>query len=119
MPEGEAPLEPPPCPPFGRKTQSYRSGTRHGRRVKAEDLAEAAELENACAPILDKQLDPLKGAVIAACNKLQTALAGATKRSWSFDQEEASLMPDASARRWQPTTPAVIQGRNQTRNSPR
>ena len=63
MPEGEAPLEPPPPAPIPTPTRTIPSiTTDFDEEIKAEDLAEPAELERLRA-YLDQQLEPLKGAV--------------------------------------------------------
>ena len=106
MPEGEAPLEPPPPAPHSAADPSYMVwNTAHDEEIKAEDLAEAAELERLRA-YLDKQLDPLKGAVSRLANKLQRRLQAQQNRSWSFDQEEGILDAGRLARVVaNPTTP--------------
>jgi cobaltochelatase CobT len=73
--------------------------------VKAEDLAEPAELERLRA-YLDQQLDPLKGAVSRLANKLQRRLQAQQNRSWEFDLEEGILDAGRLARIVaNPTTP--------------
>ena len=63
LPEGEAPLEPPPPQPVSDADPNYEVySTEYDEEVRAEDLAEPAELERLRA-YLDQQLDPLKGAV--------------------------------------------------------
>ena len=63
MPEGEAPLDPPPPAPYSDADPNYTVYTTDfDEEIKAEDLAEPAELERLRA-YLDQQLDPLKGAV--------------------------------------------------------
>ncbi|MDM7457833.1 MAG: cobaltochelatase subunit CobT, partial [Paracoccus sp. (in: a-proteobacteria)] len=58
--------------------------------VRAEDLADPAELERLRA-YLDKQLDPLRGAVSRLANKLQRRLQAQQSRSWEFDKDEGVL----------------------------
>jgi cobaltochelatase CobT len=73
--------------------------------IKAEDLAEAAELERLRA-YLDQQLEPLKGAVSRLANKLQRRLQAQQNRSWLFDLEEGTLDAARLARVVaNPTTP--------------
>jgi cobaltochelatase CobT len=106
MPEGEAPLEPPPPAPHSAADPSYVVwNTQYDEEIKAEDLAEAAELERLRA-YLDKQLDPLKGAVSRLANKLQRRLQAQQNRSWEFDMEEGLLDAGRLARVVaNPTTP--------------
>ncbi|MEM0987999.1 MAG: cobaltochelatase subunit CobT [Pseudomonadota bacterium] len=58
--------------------------------VSAEDLSEPHELER-LRDYLDKQLEPLKGAVSRLANKLQRRLQAQQNRSWEFDLEEGML----------------------------
>ncbi|MEO0623297.1 MAG: cobaltochelatase subunit CobT [Pseudomonadota bacterium] len=58
--------------------------------VLAEDLADESELERLRA-YLDKQLEPLKGAVNRLANRLQRRLQAQQNRSWEFDREEGLL----------------------------
>ena len=79
MPEGEAPLEPPPPPPHSDADPNYAVYcTDFDEEIRAEELAEPAELERLRA-YLDQQLEPLKGAVGRLANKLQRRLAGAAE----------------------------------------
>ena len=74
LPEGEAPLEPPPPAAHSDADPNYTVYTTDfDEEVHAEDLAEPAELERLRA-YLDQQLDPLKGAVSRLANKLQRRL---------------------------------------------
>ena len=76
LPEGEAPLEPPPPAPYSDADPNYTVYTTDfDEEIKAEDLAEPAELERLRA-YLDQQLEPLKGAVIAAGQQVAAPLAG-------------------------------------------
>jgi cobaltochelatase CobT len=87
MPEGEAPLEPPPPAPHSDADPGYTVfTTEHDEEVPAEELAEAQELERLRA-YLDQQLEPLKGAVSRLANKLQRRLQAQQNRSWEFDRE--------------------------------
>jgi cobaltochelatase CobT len=105
LPEGEAPLEPPP-PPASEADPGYLVyDASHDEEVRAEDLAEPVELERLRA-YLDQQLDPLKGAVSRLANKLQRRLQAQQSRSWEFDREEGILDAGRLARVVaNPTTP--------------
>ncbi|MCB2117638.1 MAG: cobaltochelatase subunit CobT, partial [Rhodobacteraceae bacterium] len=106
MPEGEAPLEPPPPPPHSDADPNYAAyTTEFDEEIKAEELAEPAELERLRA-YLDQQLEPLKGAVSRLANKLQRRLQAQQNRSWEFDREEGILDAGRLARVVaNPTTP--------------
>ncbi|ABV94452.1 aerobic cobaltochelatase subunit cobT [Dinoroseobacter shibae DFL 12 = DSM 16493] len=106
LPEGEAPLEPPPPPAHSDADPNYVVYlTEHDEEIKAEDLAEPAELERLRA-YLDQQLEPLKGAVSRLANKLQRRLQAQQNRSWKFDMEEGILDVGRLARVVaNPTTP--------------
>ena len=106
LPEGEAPLEPPAPPPHSDADPNYAVYTTdHDEEIKAEDLAEPAELERLRA-YLDQQLEPLKGAVSRLANKLQRRLQAQQNRSWEFDREEGILDAGRLARVVaNPTTP--------------
>ena len=106
LPEGEAPLEPPPPAPHSDADPNYAVyPTDFDEEIKAEDLAEPAELERLRA-YLDQQLDPLKGAVSRLANKLQRRLQAQQNRSWEFDREEGILDAGRLARVVaNPTTP--------------
>jgi cobaltochelatase CobT len=106
MPEADAPLEPPPPPPYSEASADYKVFTTDfDEEVRAEDLAEPAELERLRA-YLDQQLDPLKGAVSRLANKLQRRLQAQQNRSWLFDLEEGTLDAGRLARVVaNPTTP--------------
>ncbi|MGV6812852.1 MAG: cobaltochelatase subunit CobT [Brevirhabdus sp.] len=106
MPDGEAPLEPPPPAPISDADPNYEVwSTEYDEEIKAEDLAEAAELERLRA-YLDQQLEPLKGAVSRLANKLQRRLQAQQNRSWEFDLEEGILDAGRLARVVaNPTTP--------------
>ncbi|MBD3764330.1 MAG: cobaltochelatase subunit CobT [Rhodobacterales bacterium] len=106
LPEGDAPLEPPPPAPHSEADPNYTAySTRFDEEIRAEDLAEPAELERLRA-YLDQQLDPLKGAVGRLANKLQRRLQAQQNRSWEFDLEEGTLDAGRLARVVaNPTTP--------------
>ncbi len=106
MPEGEAPLEPPAPAPYSDADPNYTVFTTdYDEEVRAEDLAEPAELERLRA-YLDQQLEPLKGAVSRLANKLQRRLQAQQNRSWLFDLEEGVLDAGRLARVVvSPTTP--------------
>jgi cobaltochelatase CobT len=106
MPEGDAPLEPPPPAPHSDADPNYAVYTTDfDEEIRAEDLAEPAELERLRA-YLDQQLEPLKGAVSRLANKLQRRLQAQQNRSWEFDREEGILDAGRLARVVaNPTTP--------------
>ncbi|MEI2808046.1 MAG: cobaltochelatase subunit CobT [Albidovulum sp.] len=106
MPDGEAPLEPPPPAPHSDADPNYAVyATEFDEEIKAEELAEPAELERLRA-YLDQQLEPLKGAVSRLANKLQRRLQAQQNRSWEFDREEGILDAGRLARVVaNPTTP--------------
>ncbi len=106
MPEGDAPAEPPPPAPVSDADPGYAIyEQRHDEEIRAEDLAEPAELERLRA-YLDQQLDPIKGAVGRLANKLQRRLQAKQNRSWEFDLEEGILDAGRLARVVvSPTTP--------------
>jgi cobaltochelatase CobT len=106
MPEGEAPLDPPPPAPLSDADPNYKAYvTEFDEEIGAEELAEPAELERLRA-YLDQQLDPLKGAVSRLANKLQRRLQAQQNRSWEFDREEGILDAGRLARVVaNPTTP--------------
>ncbi|MDE3238305.1 MAG: cobaltochelatase subunit CobT [Paracoccaceae bacterium] len=106
LPEGDAPLEPPPPAPHSEADPNYTAYTvEFDEEVRAEDLAEPAELERLRA-YLDQQLDPLKGAVSRLANRLQRRLQAQQNRSWLFDLEEGTLDAGRLARVVaNPTTP--------------
>ncbi|MCL7405465.1 MAG: cobaltochelatase subunit CobT [Marivivens sp.] len=106
MPEGEAPLDPPPPAPISDADPNYSVyKTEFDEEIGAEELAEPAELERLRA-YLDQQLEPLKGAVSRLANKLQRRLQAQQNRSWEFDKEEGILDAGRLARVVaNPTTP--------------
>lgn len=106
MPDGEAPLEPPPPAPHSDADPNYNVfSTEFDEEILAEELAEPVELERLRA-YLDQQLEPLKGAVSRLANKLQRRLQAQQNRSWEFDKEEGILDAGRLARVVaNPTTP--------------
>jgi cobaltochelatase CobT len=115
LPEGEAPLEPPPPAPHSEADPDYTVySTEYDEEIAAEDLAEPQELERLRA-YLDQQLEPLKGAVSRLANKLQRRLQAQQNRSWSFDQEEGILDAGRLARVVaNPTTPLSFKVEQET-----
>jgi cobaltochelatase CobT len=92
---GEAEIDPadasPPPPAHSDADPEYRVfTTRYDEEVRAEELAEPAELERLRA-FLDQQLEPLKGAVSRLANRLQRRLQAKQNRAWEFDLEEGTL----------------------------
>ncbi|MCV2863644.1 cobaltochelatase subunit CobT [Defluviimonas sp. WL0075] len=106
LPESDAPLEPPQPAPYSDADPNYSVYTTDfDEEIKAEELAEPAELERLRA-YLDQQLEPLKGAVSRLANKLQRRLQAQQNRSWEFDLEEGILDAGRLARVVaNPTTP--------------
>jgi cobaltochelatase CobT len=106
MPQPDAPPEPPPPAPHSDADPNYKAYiTTFDEEIRAEDLAEPAELERLRA-YLDQQLEPLKGAVSRLANKLQRRLQAQQNRSWEFDKEEGILDAGRLARVVaNPTTP--------------
>ncbi len=104
MPEAEMPPDLP--PPVSEASADYKVFTQEfDEEIRAEDLADPAELERLRA-YLDKQLDPLRGAVSRLANKLQRRLQAQQNRSWEFDKEEGVLDAGRLARVVaNPTTP--------------
>lgn len=88
--EGAPPDQPPPLPD-SEASKDYRIYTRaHDEEIRAEELCDEQELDR-LRSYLDKQLDPLKGAVGRLANKLQRRLQAQQNRSWEFDLEEGVL----------------------------
>ncbi|MDO5658121.1 MAG: cobaltochelatase subunit CobT [Paracoccus sp. (in: a-proteobacteria)] len=104
MQDAEMPPDLP--PPVSEASADYRVYTQaYDEEIRAEDLADAAELERLRA-YLDKQLEPLRGAVSRLANKLQRRLQAQQNRSWEFDKEEGVLDAGRLARVVaNPTTP--------------
>ena len=106
LPEGDAPMDPPPPAPISDADPNYEVFcTDFDEEINAEDLAEPAELERLRA-YLDQQLEPLKGAVSRLANKLMRRLQAQQSRAWEFDLEEGILDAGRLARVVaNPTTP--------------
>ena len=106
LPEGNNPQDPPVPQPISEADPNYQVyDQKYDEEIKAEELAEPAELERLRA-YLDKQLEPLKGAVSRLANKLQRRLQAQQNRSWLFDLEEGILDAGRLARVVaNPTTP--------------
>ena len=106
LPEGDNPQDPPAPHPISEADPNYQVyDQKYDEEIKAEELAEPAELERLRA-YLDKQLEPLKGAVSRLANKLQRRLQAQQNRSWLFDLEEGILDAGRLARVVaNPTTP--------------
>lgn len=106
LPQAEAPIDPPAPPPHSEASADYKVfATDFDEEIRAEELAELAELERLRA-YLDQQLEPLKGAVGRLANKLQRRLQAQQNRSWDFDLEEGILDAGRLARVVaNPTTP--------------
>ncbi|WP_134726750.1 cobaltochelatase subunit CobT [Paracoccus luteus] len=104
MADSEMPPELP--PPVSEASADYKVySLAHDEEIRAEDLAEPAELER-LRSYLDKQLEPLRGAVSRLANKLQRRLQAQQNRSWEFDKEEGVLDAGRLARVVaNPTTP--------------
>ncbi|MGR3417800.1 cobaltochelatase subunit CobT [Paracoccus sp. (in: a-proteobacteria)] len=104
MPDAEAPPDLP--PPVSEASPDYRVFSQNwDEEIRADDLADPAELERLRA-YLDKQLEPLRGAVSRLANKLQRRLQAQQNRSWEFDKEEGVLDAGRLARVVaNPTTP--------------
>ncbi|WP_134678780.1 cobaltochelatase subunit CobT [Paracoccus ravus] len=104
MSEAESPPDIP--PPVSDASADYRIYAQSfDEEIRAEDLADPAELERLRA-YLDKQLEPLRGAVSRLANKLQRRLQAQQNRSWEFDKEEGVLDAGRLARVVaNPTTP--------------
>ncbi|MDO5612334.1 MAG: cobaltochelatase subunit CobT [Paracoccus sp. (in: a-proteobacteria)] len=104
MPDADMPPDLP--PPVSEASAEYKVFAQtYDEEIRAEDLAEPAELERLRA-YLDKQLEPLRGAVSRLANKLQRRLQAQQNRSWEFDKEEGVLDAGRLARVVaNPTTP--------------
>jgi len=103
--DGMPPPEPRPAP-VSDADPGYKVFTqKFDEVVPAEELADEDELERLRA-YLDKQLEPLKGAVSRLANRLQRRLQAQQNRAWEFDREEGMLDAGRLARVVaNPTTP--------------
>ncbi|MEO1459980.1 MAG: cobaltochelatase subunit CobT, partial [Pseudomonadota bacterium] len=92
--------------PASEADPAYRVfSTAFDETVTAEELADTNELDR-LRGYLDKQLEPLKGAVSRLANRLQRRLQAQQNRSWEFDREEGLLDAGRLARVVaSPTTP--------------
>lgn len=109
------PPDAPPQVPDSEASPDYKIYTRaHDEQIFAEELCDEAELER-LRSYLDKQLEPLKGAVSRLANKLQRRLQAQQNRSWEFDLEEGILDAGRLARVvTNPTTPLSFKMENET-----
>ena len=113
--ESETDTPPEAPPPVSEASPDYKVFTQSfDEEVHAEDLAELAELERLRA-YLDKQLEPLRGAVSRLANRLQRRLQAQQIRSWEFDKEEGTLDAGRLARVVaNPTTPLSFKVEKET-----
>ncbi|MBL1434684.1 MAG: cobaltochelatase subunit CobT [Rhodobacteraceae bacterium] len=104
--DGDPPDEPPAPAPHSDADPLYRTFcTEFDEEIRAEELAEPAELERLRA-YLDQQLAPFKTAVGRLANRLQRRLQAQQNRTWNFDLEEGVLDAARLARVIaNPTTP--------------
>ncbi|MEM1300690.1 MAG: cobaltochelatase subunit CobT [Pseudomonadota bacterium] len=85
------PMDRPDEGPISEADPNYKVyNTKFDEVVAAEELSEPEELQS-LRDYLDKQLEPLKGAVSRLANKLQRRLQAQQNRSWLFDLEEGML----------------------------
>ena len=112
--DGEPPTAPPQFPD-SEASKDYRIYSRmHDEQILAEELCDEAELDR-LRSYLDKQLEPLKGAVSRLANKLQRRLQAQQNRSWEFDLEEGILDAGRLARIvTNPMTPLSFKMENDT-----
>ncbi|SEA52629.1 cobaltochelatase subunit CobT [Rubrimonas cliftonensis] len=103
--DGETPPPPPPAPD-SLASRDYRIFSKAADEiVTAEELCDEAELDR-LRGYLDRQLEPLKGAVSRLANRLQRRLQAQQNRAWEFDREEGILDAGRLARVVaNPTTP--------------
>jgi len=103
--EGDMPPPPPPAPDSEASPDYKVFSKAADEMVTAEALCDEAELDR-LRGYLDKQLEPLKGAVSRLANKLQRRLQAQQNRAWRFDLEEGILDAGRLARVVvSPTTP--------------
>jgi cobaltochelatase CobT len=112
--DGDPPTAPPQFPD-SEASKDYRIYSRmHDEQILAEELCDEQELER-LRSYLDKQLEPLKGAVSRLANKLQRRLQAQQNRSWEFDLEEGILDAGRLARVvTNPMTPLSFKMENDT-----
>ena len=112
--DGDPPTAPPQFPD-SEASKDYRIYLRmHDEQILAEELCDEQELER-LRSYLDKQLEPLKGAVSRLANKLQRRLQAQQNRSWEFDLEEGILDAGRLARVvTNPMTPLSFKMENDT-----
>ncbi|MEM8752408.1 MAG: cobaltochelatase subunit CobT, partial [Pseudomonadota bacterium] len=110
-----APPDMPPQFPDSEASADYKIYTRaFDEQILAEELCDEAELDR-LRSYLDKQLEPLKGAVSRLANKLQRRLQAQQNRSWEFDLEEGILDAGRLARVvTNPMTPLSFKMENET-----
>ncbi|MFV0474716.1 MAG: cobaltochelatase subunit CobT [Pikeienuella sp.] len=113
--EDGSPPETPPQFPDSEASPDYKIYSRlHDEEITAEELCDEAELDR-LRSYLDKQLEPLKGAVGRLANKLQRRLQAQQNRSWVFDLEEGILDAGRLARVvTNPTTPLSFKQETET-----
>lgn len=115
--EGESEADSPPDipPPVSEADPDYKVFTQEfDEETAAEELADTEELER-LRSYLDKQLEPLRGAVSRLANRLQRRLQAQQTRSWEFDQEEGILDAARLARVVaNPTTPLSFKVETET-----
>ncbi|MDD2867931.1 cobaltochelatase subunit CobT [Neomegalonema sp.] len=116
-PREGAPPRQPPTEAQGSGGPEYKIFTREFDEMDkpAAELCEPDELERLRA-FLDKQLEPLKGAVGRLANRLQRFLMAQQNRAWEFDREEGMLDAGRLARIVAtPTTPLSFKIEKDTR----
>jgi cobaltochelatase CobT len=103
--DGMPPPEPREAPPSDADPNYKIFTQKFDEVIPAEELSDEDELERLRA-YLDKQLEPLKGAVSRLANRLQRRLQAQQNRAWEFDLEEGMLDAGRLARVVaNPTTP--------------
>ncbi len=89
--EDDAPPSDRPDGPISDADPNYKVySTKYDEIISAEELSEPEELQR-LRDYLDKQLEPLKGAVSRLANKLQRRLQAQQNRTWEFDLEGGML----------------------------
>jgi cobaltochelatase CobT len=103
--DGMPPPEPREAPPSDADPNYMIFTQKFDELIPAEELSDEDELER-LRTYLDKQLEPLKGAVSRLANRLQRRLQAQQNRAWEFDLEEGMLDAGRLARVIaNPTTP--------------